>query len=331
MAASDRGVEVELTGTGHDRTLPTIWNDRQSTAGHSLPKRAVSAGRGGCRPRVTIQIMEPLDTVLAAHRAYLLGWNIGVAGGSDLPTYRSDVPHAPLNGVLRVAGRTPQDALAEARQRLHGVPRIWWVGPDSDAGTADGSGRPRRRAGRPHADHDRGDRRGGRRADSGRPAHRRDHRPRHVRPGLRPGVRNRRRTAWPATIEREKAFTGDGTVLRLAGRLDDGRVVGTAVAWISHGLVTLYFVGTQPEQRRRGIGAAMTRAALDLAARAGRPHRRPHLVGRRRVGLPQPRFPAGGRVPPVDILRADARGAPETIDYGVQTALSLLAPGEVRQ
>ncbi|MEU4528441.1 hypothetical protein AB0F49_09460 [Micromonospora ureilytica] len=82
--------------------------------------------------------MDPLDTVLAAHRAYLLGWNIGVAGGPDLPTYRSEVPHAPLNGVLRVAGRTPQDALAEARKRLHGVPRIWWVGPDSDAGTATG-------------------------------------------------------------------------------------------------------------------------------------------------------------------------------------------------
>lgn len=72
-----------------------------------------------------------------------------------------------------------------------------------------------------------------------------------------------------AAIEREKAFAGDGTVIRLAGRLDDGRIVGTAVAWLSHGLLTLYFVGTQPEQRRRGIGAAMTRAALDLAAGRG--------------------------------------------------------------
>ncbi|MEU5935030.1 GNAT family N-acetyltransferase [Micromonospora sp. NPDC047187] len=38
---------------------------------------------------------------------------------------------------------------------------------------------------------------------------------------------------------------------------------------MSHGLVTLYFVGTQPEQRRRGIGAAMTRAALHLAGERG--------------------------------------------------------------
>ncbi|MGW5556766.1 GNAT family N-acetyltransferase [Micromonospora sp. NPDC003944] len=239
--------------------------------------------------------MEPLDTVLAAHRAYLLGWNIGIAGGPDLPTYRSDVPHAPLNGVLRVTGRTPQDALTEARQRLHGVPRIWWVGPDSDPGTADGlvalgatevarmpvmTARIAEAADVPRTSKitatDLGDR-----------TPPRDTRTR-VRTAPTPaGVHIAETTdlaafvqayarvsgipadGVEATIEREKAFTGDGTVLRLAGRLDDGRIVATAVAWISHGLVTLYFVGTQPEHRRRGIGAAMTRAALDLAGQRG--------------------------------------------------------------
>ncbi|MEU4554264.1 GNAT family N-acetyltransferase [Micromonospora violae] len=212
--------------------------------------------------------MEPLDTVLTAHRAYLLGWNIGVAGGSDLPTYRSDVPHAPLNGVLRVAGRTPQDALAEARRRLHGVPRVWWVGPDSDAGTADGlvalgavqvARMPIMTVGIGEA------------ADVPTPAGV------HIAEStdLATFVTAYARVSGipadgvPATVEREKAFTGDGMVHRLVGHLDDGRVVATAVAWISHGLVTLYFVGTQPEQRRRGIGAAMTRAALDLAAERG--------------------------------------------------------------
>ncbi|RAO14272.1 hypothetical protein MED15_04622 [Micromonospora noduli] len=212
--------------------------------------------------------MEPLDTVLAAHRAYLLGWNIGAAGGPDLPTYRSDVPHAPLNGVLRVVGRTPQDALTEARKRLHGVPRIWWVGPDSDAGTADGlislgtvevARMPIMTVGI------------GAVAEVPTPA------------GVQIAETTDLATFVPAyarvsgiptdgvaaTIEREKAFTGDGTVLRLAGRLDDGRIVATAVAWISHDLVTLYFVGTQPEQRRRGIGAAMTRAAIELAGERG--------------------------------------------------------------
>ncbi|MGC4869998.1 GNAT family N-acetyltransferase [Micromonospora sp. DT53] len=212
--------------------------------------------------------MESLDTVLAAHRAYLLGWNIGVVGGPDLPTYRSEVPHAPLNGVLRVAGRTPRDALAEARERLHGVPRIWWVGPDSDAGTADGlaslgavevARMPIMTVGIGEA------------ADVPAPAGM------HITEttDLAAFVPAYARVSGipadgvAATIEREKAFTGDGTALRLVGRLDDGRVVATAVAWVSHGLVTLYFVGTQPEQRRRGIGAAMTRAALDLAGERG--------------------------------------------------------------
>ncbi|MGC4746539.1 GNAT family N-acetyltransferase [Micromonospora sp. DT201] len=212
--------------------------------------------------------MDLLDTVLAAHRAYLLGWNIGLVGGPDLPTYRSDVPHATLNGVLRVAGRTPQDALAEARQRLHGIPRVWWVGPDSDAGTADGlvslgAAEVARLpimtvaigeaalAPTPTGLHvaETTD------LDTFVPAYAR--------------VSGIPADGVAATIEREKAFAGDGTVIRLAGRLDDGRIVGTAVAWLSHGLVTLYFVGTQPEHRRRGIGAAMTSAALKLAAERG--------------------------------------------------------------
>ncbi|MCG5443644.1 GNAT family N-acetyltransferase [Micromonospora sp. NIE79] len=212
--------------------------------------------------------MESLDAVLAAHRAYLLGWNIGVAGDPDLPTYRSDVPHPPLNGVLRMVGRTPQDALTEARKRLHGVPRIWWIGPDSDAGTADGlvslgavqvARMPIMTVGI------------GAVADVPTPA---DVQIAETTDLATFVTAYARVSGIPAdgvaaTIEREKAFTGDGTVLRLAGRLEDGRVVATAVAWISHGLVTLYFVGTQPEQRRRGIGAAMTRVALELAGERG--------------------------------------------------------------
>ncbi|MEU0550445.1 GNAT family N-acetyltransferase [Micromonospora sp. NPDC005979] len=212
--------------------------------------------------------MESLDTVLAAHRSYLLGWNIGTDGDPDLPTYRSDVPHATLNGVLRVAGPTPGEALVEARRRLRGVPRIWWVGPDSDVGTADGlvalgatevarmpimtraltaaAGAPTPTGLHITETDD---------LDAFVPAYAR--------------VSGIPAEGVPATIEREKAFSGDGTVIRLAGRLADGRIVGTAVAWLSHGLVTLYFVGTQPEQRRQGIGAAMTRAALDLARERG--------------------------------------------------------------
>ncbi|MET7751290.1 GNAT family N-acetyltransferase [Micromonospora sp. NPDC005367] len=212
--------------------------------------------------------MESIDTLLAAHRAYLLGWNIGEAGGTGLVTYRSDVPHPPLNGVLRLHGRDPADALAEARRRLDGVPRVWWVGPDSDVGTADALASlgaipimtlpimavPIAQAS-----------------------------PTPVPTGVRitettdvdefvtayARVSGIPAAGVPAAINRERSFTGNGTVVRLAGRADDGRIVGTAVAWLSHGLLTLYYVGTQPEHRRQGIGAAMTRAALDLAREHG--------------------------------------------------------------
>ncbi|MEV1315192.1 GNAT family N-acetyltransferase [Micromonospora arborensis] len=212
--------------------------------------------------------MESLDTVLAAHRAYLLGWNIGVAGGPDLPTYRSGVPHATLNGVLRVAGRTPQDALAEARHRLHGVPRVWWVGPDSDPGTADGladlgAAEVARLPIMTVAIGEAADVPAPAGLDITETTDLDAFVPAYARVSGIPA------DGVAATIEREKAFTGDGTVIRLAGRLDDGKIVGTTVAWLSQGLVTLYFVGTQPEQRRRGIGAAMTSAALRLAAERG--------------------------------------------------------------
>ncbi|MGW4467093.1 GNAT family N-acetyltransferase [Micromonospora sp. NPDC004704] len=212
--------------------------------------------------------MESLDTLLAAHRAYLLGWNVGTSADPELLTYRSEVPHATLNGVVRVSGRTPKDALAEARDRLDGVPRVWWAGPDSDAGTADGllsldavhladlpimTMKIDRPAAVPtpawlHISETTD-------LDEFVPAYGRVS-------GIPPA-------GMQTAIDRERTFAGDGTVVRLAGRLDDGRIAGTAVAWLSHDLLTLYFVGTQPEFRRRGIGTAMTVAAIDLARERG--------------------------------------------------------------
>ncbi|MEU4475188.1 GNAT family N-acetyltransferase [Micromonospora sp. NPDC023888] len=212
--------------------------------------------------------MESIDELLAAHRAYLLGWNIGEAGDVNLVTYRSDVPHPPLNGVLRLVGRDPADALVEARRRLDGVARIWWVGPDSDAGTADALASlgaapvitlPIMAVPIDEA------------SDAPAPAQVRIAETSDVDEfvtayarvsGIPP-------TGVPAAIARERSFVGDGTLIRLAGRLDDGRIVGTAVAWLSHGVLTLYYVGTHPEYRRQGIGAAMTRAALDVAHERG--------------------------------------------------------------
>lgn len=212
--------------------------------------------------------MESLETVLAAHRAYLLGWNIGEAGGPDLVTYRSDVPHATLNGVLRVAGRAPQEAFAEARERLDGVPRVWWAGPDSDPGTPISllalGAVPIARLPIMTVEIDQVT-------------------PEAAPPGFRIAeitdmeefvsaygrVSGIPADGMAAAIDREKAFAGDGTLIRLAGRFDDGRIAGTSVVWLSHGLLTLFFVGTQPALRRRGVGSAMTMAAIELARERG--------------------------------------------------------------
>ncbi|MGI5215883.1 GNAT family N-acetyltransferase [Plantactinospora sp. CA-290183] len=212
--------------------------------------------------------MVALDLLLAAHRAYLLGWDVGRSASPDLVTYRSDLPHAPLNGVLRVTGHAVPDALAEARHRLDGVPRIWWVGPDSDAETAEAlltlgavqvaqmpimAALIDQVATTP--------------VPAGLHLAEATDLPEFVAAYAR--VSGIAPDSVPAVVDREQAFAADGTVIRLAGRLDDGRIVGTATAWLSHGLLTLYFVGTQPEHRRRGIGSALTRAALDLARHRG--------------------------------------------------------------
>jgi hypothetical protein len=52
------------------------------------------------------------------------------------PTYyRSGLADAQLNGVLRLQdGARTQEALAESIERFHGIPWLWWVGPDSGSG-----------------------------------------------------------------------------------------------------------------------------------------------------------------------------------------------------
>jgi GNAT superfamily N-acetyltransferase len=244
------------------RAVPgiSVSNNRPQIATKTKPRHDLSDAH-----RSKIRTVESL---LAAHRAYLLGWNAGPAGGPDLVTYRSGVPHATLNGVLRVSGLTPRDALAEARERLDGVPRVWWAGPEGDAGTAEAL----TSLGAVHL---------ARLPIMTVPIDQ-------VTPAPTPGGLEIAETkdmdefvsaygavsgipvdGVPAAIAREKEFAGDGTVIRLAGRFGDGYIAGTAVAWLSHGLLTVYFVGTQPGHRRRGVGAAMTAAAIELARDRG--------------------------------------------------------------
>lgn len=204
-----------------------------------------------------------IDEVLAANRAYLLGWNSGPVV-DDL--YRSEVPHAPLNGVVRAFGRPLAEAYEEAGERLAGLPRVWWVGEDSDPGTAEGlvllGAEPVAELPVMVAEVA---------AASVVPqpsgldiAETRDiveFVTAYAQVSRIPAV------SVPILAEREKAF--GHALLRLAGRRPDGRIIATAEAWFSHGLVTLYFVGTHPDYREQGIGAAMTQAVLRHAAVRG--------------------------------------------------------------
>ncbi|GFJ93678.1 hypothetical protein [Phytohabitans rumicis] len=85
--------------------------------------------------------IHDLEPQLAANRRYWTGW-AGVGGAdepdADVPIYRTDIPHSLLNGVLRIRNQSLDQAVETAKQRLAGSVWRWWVGADSDAGTADG-------------------------------------------------------------------------------------------------------------------------------------------------------------------------------------------------
>lgn len=76
-------------------------------------------------------------------------------------------------------------------------------------------------------------------------------------------------TAVAATAEREAGRSArHDELVRFVGRLD-GRIVGTAAASISNGVTGVYVVTTDPAHRRRGIGTALTAAALGAGRERG--------------------------------------------------------------
>jgi GNAT superfamily N-acetyltransferase len=75
--------------------------------------------------------------------------------------------------------------------------------------------------------------------------------------------------AWVAGVFGRIGFGDDAAWRHLIGRLD-GRPVATATVFVHPAEVGgVYFVATAPEARRRGIGAAVTAGALDLARGVG--------------------------------------------------------------
>lgn len=199
---------------------------------------------------------------LANLRSYWLGWGSGEVD-EDLPVYRTGLPFALLNGVLRVRDRSVDAAVASVRQRMDGVPYLWWVGADSDpdvVGQLVAHGATVKSTLPVMA------------VELSRIAE-------VDVSGLsisevidRPAV-----TAYveayadvfgipadvvPAVVDAEMGYAAaHSTVARFVGAVD-GQVVGTAQLSVSHGVAGVYWVATREAFRKQGIATALTAAAL---------------------------------------------------------------------
>lgn len=213
--------------------------------------------------------------ILANCRHFWLGYGQATDDLTDvrgLTMYRSGVASAMYNGVLRILpGTDIGAAYDEASRKLAAVPSVWWVGPDSDTGTAEylrskglssctamtvmeidlASVAP--------AD-----------APAGISVHRvegmrdiaawvRAYTPSF---GLSPDTaesileRYRARPEAPGVLERFEARDGD-------------RIVGTSVLLDRDGVAGVYVVTTAEEYRGKGLGTALTTEALTRAREKG--------------------------------------------------------------
>jgi GNAT superfamily N-acetyltransferase len=210
--------------------------------------------------------------VTANFRQYLLGWGEVERVEGDLDHYRSGIVASTFNGVVRVQSLdTIDDAVAIARARLADVPWLWWVGPDSPKGTSD--------------------------ALTARGAVQVATMPVMVRPldgkmddaesaaGLRVEVVEEpsrlvelvdvyrtsmglppEMTADLARIEAQRGDNAD--IVRLAA-VSDGTVVGTTEMITAHEVAGIFIVHVAESRRRRGIGGALTAAALRIGQERG--------------------------------------------------------------
>jgi ribosomal protein S18 acetylase RimI-like enzyme len=219
---------------------------------------------------MTVDSIHDLPPQLAANRRYWCGWT-GAMPDTGLPIYRSDIKHPLLNGVLRLRDWPLERAIAEARRVLTGSTWSWWVGADSDEGTAEGL-----------LAH------GGEQVldmpvmaidvttvDPVETPVALKIRPMTERDELRAYVRA---YAGPlgfdggdieAVVDRERNFAYPD-VVRLAGFVD-GRAVGTCTISLGTEVAALYCIATDPDHRRRGIATALTREALGIARTNGHP------------------------------------------------------------
>ena len=215
---------------------------------------------------------QSMGCVTANFRQYLTGWGMADRADGDLDYFRSGLAQPQFNGVVRIRSLDAvEQSTAIARDRLAGVPWWWWVGPDSPAGTSS--------------------------ALAQRGAKEFTTIPVMVRPlgqavepmeppaglrivevtdqGLLPElVRTYSASMGVAPslesdivrIESQRRDNAD--IVRLAAVVED-RVVGTTVVIAAHDVAGIFIVHVADTHRRRGIGTALTAAALRVGQDRG--------------------------------------------------------------
>ncbi|MGW4936838.1 GNAT family N-acetyltransferase [Streptomyces sp. NPDC004166] len=216
-----------------------------------------------------------LHRILSNCRHFWLGYGQATDDLTDargLTMYRSGIASAMYNGVLCISpGTDIGGAYDEATRKLATVPSVWWVGPDSDTGTAEylcSKGLSSFAAmtvmeidlaAMGPAD-----------IPTGISVHRveglRDiaswvlaYTPSF---GLSPDVAD-------AVIERYRVRPEAPGVLERFEARDGERIVGTSVLLDRDGVAGVYVVTTAEEYRGRGLGTALTTEALTRAREKG--------------------------------------------------------------
>ncbi|MEV7817679.1 GNAT family N-acetyltransferase [Streptomyces flaveolus] len=217
-------------------------------------------------------------SVFANFRQYLMGWDAESRPGPVVDQFRSGLATPQFNGVVRLRSTAvAEPAVAAVRKDLAGLPWWWWVGPDSPEDTADAlrrhGGRELavlpvlvRSLGRPAETLDPGGSEGARtglRVETVQDGERLAELVRTYRTsmGVAPGLE-----AEMVRIESRREDNAD--IIRLAAVLD-GRVVGSTVVITAHGVAGIFLVHVAEAHRRRGIGAALTVAALRTGRERG--------------------------------------------------------------
>ncbi|MEU6422851.1 GNAT family N-acetyltransferase [Streptomyces spiralis] len=222
-----------------------------------------------------------MASVFANFRQYLMGWDAESRPGPVVDQFRSGLATPQFNGVVRVRSASElESAVAAVRRDLAGLPWWWWVGPDSAEDTADAlqrhGGRQLavlpvlvRSLGQPADPAETLDPAGsagtsaGLRMETVRDGERLAELVRTYRTsmGIAPGLE-----AEMVRIESRREDNAD--IIRLAAVLD-GRVVGSTVVITAHGVAGIFLVHVAEAHRRRGIGAALTVAALRAGQESG--------------------------------------------------------------